>query len=464
MSLLPVSSTPHLKSSLMILRLDNFIAIGILVVLCFAALAHGAVESWSIAIVKLLTAILVLLWGLKIILEKRLVLTIPAATWPLVAFLLLGLIQSVSFRSVSLSHDLEATRSTVAVYTTVLVMFVLSANFFANRERVRVMVSFLTFFGFALSVFALLQYFTWNGKFYWIRPTLSGIGSVFGPFANHNHFAGCMELLIGLPISLIVASAVRREERIFYGFLAAVIGITILLSLSRGGMVSLFVELMFIAFLSTRLTKSGVQAKISTFWRGMVVILLVATIFLGAIWIGADPVVNRVVGDNQDSFSTSRTWVWKDALKVFQSFPISGAGLGAFQTAYPRRSDYDGVYGYVAQAHNDYLQVLADGGIIGGVLALWFIGVVLRDVMRGMRAHDPLIAGMALGSGAGIVGLLTHSLFDFNLQLPSNAMLFLLLCAIASFCNQKVSEQEADVIISPGPRLNAPTFTVGVLG
>lgn len=446
------------------LRLDNGIAIGILVVLCFAALAHGAVESWSIAIVKLLAAVLVLLWSLKIILEKRLVLTIPAVTWPLACFLLLGLVQSIRFRSMSLSQDIEATRGTVAIYITMLVMFLLSANFFANRERLRVMVSFLTFFGFALSVFALLQYFTWNGKFYWIRPTLSGLGSPFGPFANHNHFAGYMELLIGLPISLIVASAIRREERIFYGFLAAVMGLTILFSLSRGGMVSLLVELMFIALLSNRLSRQGVQAKTSMFWRGAVIVVLIATIFIGAVWIGADPVVNRVVGDNQDTISTSRTWVWKDALKVFQTYPISGAGVGAFQTAYPRRSDYDGFYGYVAQAHNDYLQVLADGGIIGGVLALWFIGVVLRDVARGMRARDPLIAGMALGSGAGIIGLLTHSLFDFNLQLPSNAMLFLLLCSIASFCSQKISEQEASVVISPGPRLNAPTFTVGVLG
>ncbi len=448
----------------MSLRLDNCIAIGILAILCFAVLAHGAVESWSIAVVKLFTALLALLWGLKTILEKRLVLTIPAATWPLLCFLLLGLAQSVSINTISLSQDLEATRGTVAIYITVLVMFLLSANFFANRERLRVMVTFLTFFGFALSVFALLQYFTWNGKFYWLRPTLTDLGSPFGPFANHNHFAGCIELLIGLPIALIVARAIRREERIFYGFLAAVMGVTILFSLSRGGMISLLIEVMFIAFLSNRILKQGEQAQTSNVWRSLVIIVLVATIFLGAIWIGADPVVNRVIGENQDSFSTSRTWVWKDALKVFQSYPISGAGLGAFQTVFPRRSDYDGVYGYVAQAHNDYLQVLADSGIIGGVLALWFIGVVLREVMRGMRARDPLIAGMALGSGAGIIGLLTHSLFDFNLQLPANALLFLLLCAIASFCSQKVHEEEASISISPTPRINAPTFTLGVLG
>jgi len=446
----------------MILRLDNCIAIGVLIVLCFAILAHGAVESWSVAIVKLLAAVMVLLWGIKVILENHLVLTLPAATWPLVGFLLLGLIQSV--RSIRLSQDLEATRGTVTIYITLLVMFLLSANFLANRERLRVMVSFLTFFGFALSVFALLQYFTWNGKFYWIRPTLSGLGSPFGPFANHNHFAGCMELLIGLPIALIVANAIRREERIFYGFLAAVIGVTILFSLSRGGMISLFVELLFIAFLSNRIHRQKIQAKASAGGRGLVILALVVTIFVGAIWIGADPVVNRVVGDNQETFSTSRTWVWRDAWRVFQTYPISGAGLGSFQTVYPHRSDYDGIYGYVAQAHNDYLQVLADSGTIGGVLALWFIGIVLRDVVRGTQAHDPLIAGMSLGSGAGIVGLLTHSLFDFNLQLPSNALLFLLLCSVASFCSQKATDQEASVISSSGPRLNAPTFTVGVIG
>ncbi len=429
--------------------------------LCFAALAHGAVEPWSVAVIKLLVATLILLWGLRIILEKRLVLILPAATWPLVSFLLLGVIQCVNFRSRSLSQDIEATRGTVAIFTTLLLVFLLGANFLANRERLRVMVSFLSFFGFALSVFALLQYFTWNGKFYWIRPTLSDVSSVFGPFANHNHFAGYIELLIGLPIALIVANGIRREERIFFGFLAAVMGVTILFSLSRGGMISLVIELMFIAILSGRLQRQ--PAHPATFWRGLAVVALLLTILVGAFWIGADPIVNRLKGDGQETFATSRTWVWRDALKVFQTYPISGAGLGAFQTVYPHRSDYDGLYGFVAQAHNDYLQVLADGGIIGGVLALWFLGVVLRDVRQGMRAHDPLLAGMALGSGAGIVGLLTHSLFDFNLQLPATAMLFLLLCSVAAFCRRKVAEQETSAVVSPGPRLSAPTFTVGVL-
>lgn len=451
------------------LRLDNFIAVGVLFTLCFAALAHGAVESWSMSLVKLLAALLVLLWGAKIILERHLALIIPPATWPLGCFFLLGLVQSVSFTGkegqlYSLSQDVEATRSAIAILMAIQVIFVLCANSFANRERLRVIIGFLTFFGFAVAVFALLQHFTWNGKFYWLRTPLTGLGSPFGPFANHNHFAGFMELLIGLPLALIVASAIRREERIFYGFLAAVMGLTILFSLSRGGMFSLLIELLFIAIFSRQLRQQGPLAKGSFFWRGMAILLVVATIVAGTIWIGADSVVNRVTGNNQDNLVTSRVWIWKDTLNVFKTYPITGAGLGSFQTVYPQRSTYDGSFGFVAQAHNDYLQVLADSGMIGAAIALWFIWVVLRDVMRGIRARDPLIAGMALGSGAGIVGMLTHSLLDFNLQLPSNAMMFLLLCAVASYCSQKTAEQETAVEFSPGPRLTAPTFTAGVSG
>jgi O-antigen ligase len=453
----------------MSLRLDNFIAVGVLFTLCFAALAHGAVEPWSLALVALLVAVLVLLWGTKVILERQFALTFPPASWPIACFLLLGIAQSVSFTGkagerYSLSQDVEATRSTVVALLAVQVFFLLCANFFANRERLRVIVGFLTFFGFALSVFALLQHFTWNGKFYWLRTPLSGLGSPFGPFANHNHFAGFIELLIGLPLALIITNAVRREERIFYGFLAIVMGVTIFFSLSRGGMLSLLMELLFLAILSRRVRLQKKNAQSSVLWRGMAILIVTITIVAGTFWIGADSVVNRVAGSNQDNLSTSRVWVWQGAMSVFYTYPVLGAGLGAFQTVYPQRSTYDGSFGFVAQAHNDYLQVVADGGMIGAVLALWFLGVMWREVMRGLQAPDPLIAGLALGSGTGIVGLLTHSLLDFNLQLPSNAMLFLLLCAIASFCSRQAEAPKTSLVVSPDPRLTAPTFTIGVSG
>ncbi len=445
-------------------RLDNVIAIGILAVLCFAALAHGAVEAWSIALLEILIGGLILLWGFKAILDQRLNLKIPAATWPLTIFFVFGLIQSLRVANKSLSQDVEATRGVTVILFAALVVFLLCANFFTNRERLRVMVSFLAIYGFAFSLFALIQHFTWNGKFYWLRTPLSDLSSPFGSFANHNHFAGYLELLIGLPVALVIAGGIRREERVFYGFVASIMGMMIIFSLSRGGWFSLFVELMFITILSRRLsgkTKANKTGS-SAFWRGTSMVAVILAIIIGSWWIGADPVLNRISANNQDNLSNSRVWIWKDSWRVFTAYPILGAGIGSFQTVYPHQSAYDGYQGFVAQSHNDYLQVLADSGMIGGALALWFILLVLRDVWRGVRARDPLIAGLALGSGAGVMGILAHSLIDFNLQLPSNALMFLLLCSVASFCSQKVSEQEINVEFPVNLNQSVPRFPVGV--
>jgi O-antigen ligase len=114
-------------------------------------------------------------------------------------------------------------------------------------------------------------------------------------------------------------------------------------------------------------------------------------------------------------------------------------GLGAFQTAYPIYSLSDGSL-RVSQAHNDYLQVIADAGVFGGLLAVWFLASVLLSIGRGIVSRDQFRRGLAIGSGAGIVGILVHSAFDFNLQIPSNALLFLVLVALADFAGRKTAD------------------------
>lgn len=86
----------------------------------------------------------------------------------------------------------------------------------------------------------------------------------------------------------------------------------------------------------------------------------------------------------------------------------------------------------VSQAHNDYLQIIADCGVIGVFLTIWFLVVLFKDINRAMRHRQVVMSGMALGCGGGVVAILVHSLFDFNLQLPSNALLFLVLTAAIS--------------------------------
>ena len=326
---------------------------------------------------------------------------------------------------------------TVTVLMFMLAAFVLISNTFATRKRLAVLSAFLVIYGLAMAMFGLVQHFTWDGRFYWLRPTLAT--SPFGPFANHNHFAGYMELLIPLPIALVIAREGRGEMRLLYLFSAAMMGVAAAASLSRGGMISIAAGMMFVGLLGLRLRREKRSSRAAMFFsQAVVVIAIMSVIAAGIFWIGADPVIKRVTEGRGassapagETFLSSRGWIWRDTVSMIRANPILGVGLGAYETAFPIYSESDGSL-RVPQAHNDYLQVTADAGIVGALIALWFIVAIFRTVSRGVLSSDPLLAGLALGSGGGIFAMLVHSMFDFNLQVPSNGLLFLLLVAVAS--------------------------------
>ncbi|HSF23103.1 MAG TPA: polysaccharide biosynthesis/export family protein, partial [Blastocatellia bacterium] len=473
-------------------HLNKAISAGVLLAVIFTGLAFGAVEPWSIFVFEAIIVVLLFLWGIKALRDGRFRLTIPNVALPVAALVGVGLIQSVAFtgadgRWMSLSMNVGYTRSAVTVLSFLLISMVIACNFFANRERLAVVGHVLVFYGLAVAIFALIQHFTWSGKFYWVRPTL--VTSAFGPFANHNHFAGYMELLIPLPIAMTLTRSVSRELRVLYGFAAAMMGLAAVVSLSRGGMISLAAMMILIVLISMRLpamrrssmrrsgsdTGAGKQGLAHGFRsiasRIVVVLALVVVIGAGVLWIGVDPLIQRVSqglpvqGSPKETFSTSRGWIWRDTMTMIGANPVLGVGLGAYLTAFSLYTKSDGSL-RVPQAHNDYLQVVADCGIVGGLIAIWFIVVVFRTVGRGLNARDPMLSALALGSGAGIFGILVHSLFDFNLQIPSNALLFLVLVAVASCAATlaRTSERAEMLARRPGAgEIDGKEVSAGVL-
>jgi len=436
-------------------QLDKAIAAGLLVAVVFTTLAHGAVESWSLALYELIITLLLLMWAIKAILDRRLKVKIPSLAWPIAALLAIGAAQSISIGGPdtevrSLSMDVEATRATVTVLFFLLVSFLIAANFFDDRERFQTLVRFVVVYGLVLAVFALIQHLTWDGRFYWFRPTR--VYAVFGPFANRNHYAGYMAMLIPVPVGLILSRAVPKEAWVVFGFAAAVMGLTVAVSLSRGGMVSVFSGLMFVAVMSGRQTltrsarsrRSAVRSRSRVSVQVGAVAAITLAIAIGVVWIGAEGVINRAAQSVEDQPVASqwkffgRAAIWNDTLKMFSSSPMLGAGLGAYETVYPIYSRGNG-YMVVQYAHNDYLQLLSDAGIVGGIAGVWFLVLLFRAIAQGARSTDPLLAGLAVGCGGGIFAILVHSLFDFNLQIPSNCLLFLLLSAVVACIGGTVS-------------------------
>src|SRR5262245_5817972 len=455
--------------------IESIIALGLMVVMAGAALAFGAVEPWSMATIGLSIIALLVLWGIKGLVDRRMEISAPSTALPLVALILLGVLQGITItdsagKRFSISLDAEATRLATEVLFILLIAFLLSANFLAKVPALTWLRNFLIFFGLALSVFGLIQRFTWNGKYYWVIETSVQPSAPFGPFVNHNNFAGYVEMIAPIPLALILRRAVRGELAVVYGFAAALMGLAVFVSLSRGGMISLAAGVMFVVAFGFRRRREsrtrGVGNRECGIGNGEVIshsplltphsplpirlaasrvgvmIVMLFTIGAGVWWIGADPVIRRFENSvlaprstdadhRAETFFQSRGWIWRDTAAMIRDKWAGGVGLGAYQTAYPIYNSRDGSL-VVEQAHNDYLQIMADAGIFGALIALWFIFLVARDVLRASRHGSRMMSGTALGAGGGMFALFVHSLFDFNFQIPSNALLFLVLTAVVS--------------------------------
>ena len=430
--------------------LGKVIRIGFFVIVVFTVLAHGTVETWSYAVFEILVLLLIIIWGGKCVLKKKVKIKIPSTAFPFFAFLVFAFIQSFAFETkegvVSLSIDSDTTRGITLAILGLLAVHLIAANYFVSNKHLKVFANFLTVFGFLIAVFGLLQYFTWNGHIYWLRETGSGGAGVVGPFVNRNHFAGLMELIIPIPIAMIL-TGVKREAKFIYGFAAIVMVVAAIASLSRGGIISLTIGLCMLGAVWMSYSKRSRQVideevKFLAVKRIAIAFLFVALIVAGTYWIAGDPVANRLTDNNivdsskeTRTFERSRGWIWGNSIKIFIANPVFGSGLGTHKIAFPIYADSD--WRKVSNrkidflhAHNDYIQILTDAGIIGGIIALWFIISILFYVRKFFSTRDPKRAAIALASISSISMLMIHSIFDFNLQIVSNALLFLVIVAV----------------------------------
>ncbi len=390
----------------------KFFRISICVLLAFAILAFGAVEEWSQAILEVGAAILFFLWAVQQYRRKTEQLVLPPELFPLCAFTLVVVFQLVFHLTASRYY----TRSELQLLITYVVLLFLMSQAFARRSHWRGFVWFVMTLGFFVSVFAILQHLTFNRKLYWFREMRFG-GLPFGPYVNRNHFAGFAEMVIPVALVPLVLGKVRRERLFLVALFAMVPIVALLLSASRGGIVSFAIEmlLLFLLLLIRRIRGRFVIAG------GVVV--LGAVMFVS--WIGVQQVLARFAGIQTLEVSAGkRAAMRQDTWRLFLDHPVLGTGLGTFEIVFP---PYDSVYdGKIANhAHNDYLEVLAETGIVGGLCCLWFLWVVLLQALKGM-----VELGETFGSAlnlAGLVacsGILVHSLVDFNLHIPANALLF----------------------------------------
>jgi len=327
-------------------------------------------------------------------------------------------------RLVGLSVYPYATKIELLKAGAYLLLFFLTVESFSTLEQWKSFVWFLVSLGFFVSLLAIVQYFTFNGKLYWFRVLPPG-EVPFGPFVNPNHFAGFVELISPLGLAMLLSGAVRRDKLPLLVVLSILPIGALALSASRGGITSFLFEFVLLIFLMRRKGERRRQLV-------MAGSLALVAGFL-ALWLGLGWTVERFEHLTDGGISRDRrASIFRDTWKIVRDHPWTGTGLGTLETAFPRyESYYDGLV--VDHAHNDYLELLADTGLIGGLCMLGFVALLAWRGLSNLRAaHNPVRQFVYSGSLVACAGLLLHSLVDFNLHIPSNALLFLLLAAMAT--------------------------------
>ena len=442
---------------------SRFAFLMVCLAIVLSALAYGTVHYWALTIfflggVTILVLWLVDGWNLGTFRISRNVLQLP-----LLGMLLLGVFQLLPLRHPedvgthsiplvsSLSFDPYSTRFILVQTLAFLIYFAAVLVFTDTPKRLRLLVRTIAVFGFVLAIFGLTQSFTSPDKIYWMRELPQS--QAFGPFINRHHFAGYMELALALPLGLVFTGAIEKEKKFIYLFAAGLMAVALIMTNSRGGIISLFAEILFlVATMGLRRRRHKKHKKSESEERpprirsaamkaGLALALIVA-LFGGVVLLGGEDALTRVVGSvNTDDPTTGRAHFWGVTVDIIKTHPWIGTGLGAFGVVYTGYDSRNGLY-RLEQAHNDYLQTLSDGGIIGALLGLFFIVNLFRMGFTRRDSRDDFRRGVATGAMAGCFAVLVHSFFDFTLHTPANALLFLTLAALATM-NGKVEDVQS---------------------
>jgi O-antigen ligase/tetratricopeptide (TPR) repeat protein len=436
-----------------------------LFLLIFAPLAFGTVEPWSYAVMEVLSFSALCLFALKVIRNRESFLSAPGIL-PFLLFLFYILFQIIplppsviEFLSPS-AHSLHAAAvenpnawMTLSIHPAATLLeffrwssyaafYVLTIQLLRQGDRIRKTVITITIFGALLSFSSILQFYLTDDLALWFRHVPRN-SLIVGPYICHNHYAGLMEMMFPVVLGLFffhrprtrnlslikgIAEILSQEKaniHILIGTTALLIATSVFVSLSRGGMLSLSLSLVFFTYLIFRRKISQSNAIL------IAVIIFLTTLSVG--WFGWNDIIERFshLKNAEGIIHDSRLSFWKDTIRIIQDFIVTGAGIGSFSDIYPSYQSITGDF-LVNHAHNDYLELAAEGGIVGFALAASFVITLFVKTYRAFLSRkDAYAVYLYMGSITGIIALLIHSFFDFNLHVGANGLWFFFLAGLA---------------------------------
>jgi len=435
--------------------LDKIIFAGLLGLAIFSVIPYGTVDPWWEAVFECCVFALTSIWVLEVLCKRQWNIRQPAVLLPLIALTAYAFVQCVQWPPSWLAKSTQHMLSIDHYQTYLTARKSLALTLFLGlllihtqtAKRLRWIVRTVIAIGVGSAVFGLLRQFIQppDGTGGFVLPFLFyGLG--YGQFLSPNPFAYVMEMPLGLAAGLALGGGSDRKRWLIYVAIMLVLWAALVLSNSRGGLMAMACQVVFVASIalgwySQRALADGGEAgrwarlvRRSLLIRVVSICVLLLILTGGVLWIGGDQLASKFseqasIASANKSDGNSRQEIWKASWKLFTHNPWTGVGFGDYFLGITQFYESSGRF-KLEEAHNEYLDLAANGGCVGLLLAGWFVAVVVWRTSKCLRTRHGYQRAAAFGAAAGALGVAVHSFVDFGLQLTGVAVMLAALIAI----------------------------------
>lgn len=399
----------------------------VIFILVFGPLATGAVRTLEFLIIQGAVMAIAMLWLIRLWLGENHRLLIPPISWAVLAFT--GYVVMRYFQA-NVEYTAREELIRILIYA---FLFFAVVNHMHHQESTQWVSFVLIFVAMGIAGYAIYQFATNSDRVWHFIKPVQYMKRGSGTYICPNHLAGFLEMILPLGLTLVFMGKMSHVTKVFIGYASLVILAGIGVSISRGGWIA--TGLAMVVFFAIMLRKPG--------YRIRALVFLVLLIGLGVVFV-------RNAQHSQKRFSEMfvagqlediRFRLWRPAVLMWEEHPWLGVGPGHFDLRF-RQYRPDEVQMRPDRVHNDYLNTLADYGVVGVLLVasafvLLYMGVFktwkyVDKASSEKSSHRSNKPAFVLGASLGLMAILLHSVVDFNMHIPANAILAVILMALLS--------------------------------
>ncbi len=353
-----------------------------------------------------------------------------------------ALVEDIGIRREIWTISVEPHASRVSLLKTVayVAIFFLMLNLLNRRSRVLMFARVITYAAVALAVYAVLMHLG-NVTQDYLGSSISHGSSASGTYTNRNHFAGFLELTLAIGIGLLIADLSDRtpdswkrfarmtiewilSPKMVLRLALCVLVIALTTTHSRTGNTAFFSSLIIAGLVGIALARYATRNTVI-----LLASLVAIDLLIVGSWFGVEKLAQRIEQTTVEDVQAREEPAAYSA-QLIRDYAVFGSGPGTFYIAFPKYRAPT-IVNYYDHAHNDYAQFASESGILGfAILGAFVVASLAAALLAQWRRRDPLMRGMAFACVMGTTSLLIHSWTDFNLQIPANAVLFMVTLAL----------------------------------